>query len=172
MAGPGSLPSKEAVAAFCWNEPKSQQTGPPIILVTVLMLPQFVAAEEPDAPPRSVALAATDVGNDGAAIENCLKIVRRCQMVDGMIRFKGVGDPVWMVSYVSTFAAMALLAANDLRPNQEDVRRVEHWLSEYADHLVSSILKQGPQGRSPDRITFLGRMTEVTHQLARQFAVG
>jgi hypothetical protein len=66
------------------------------------------------------------------AVENCLAIVRQCQVADGMIRIKGVGDPVWTVPYVSNFAAMALLAAHDLRSAPDDVRRVERWLLWYA----------------------------------------
>jgi hypothetical protein len=66
--------------------------------------------------------------------ENCLAIIRQCQMADGMIRVKGDGAPVWTVPYVSNFAAMALLAANDVRPNPADVQRVEQWLLWYAEN--------------------------------------
>ena len=49
-----------------------------------------------------------------------------------MIRMKGAGDPVWGVPYFGNLAAMALLAANEARPNPPDVRRAERWLSWYA----------------------------------------
>ena len=72
--------------------------------------------------------------DDWLAIEHCLGIIRQCQMEDGMIRIKGAGDPVWTVPYVSNFAAMALLAANDQRPNSADAHRVERWLLWYANN--------------------------------------
>ncbi|HEY3321220.1 MAG TPA: hypothetical protein VGP72_12190 [Planctomycetota bacterium] len=54
-----------------------------------------------------------------------------------MIRIKGAGDPVWCVPYIGNFAAMALLAANDLQPNPEDVDRVERWLLWYGRNQES-----------------------------------
>ncbi|MDD4873321.1 MAG: hypothetical protein PHR77_22420 [Kiritimatiellae bacterium] len=75
---------------------------------------------------------------DWDAIEHCLEIIRQCQMDNGMIRMKGIGEPVWTVPYFSNFAAMSLLAANDLRPNPQDVRRVEKWLLWYADNQESN----------------------------------
>ena len=81
---------------------------------------------------------------DRSAIENCLAIIRQCQMADGMIRIKGDGDPVWTVPYVSNFAAMALLAANNVRPNPQDVHRAERWLLWYAEN-------QEPDGTINDR---------------------
>ena len=78
--------------------------------------------------------AALCTPEDWAAIDGCLGIIRQCQMGDGMIRMKGDGDHVWTVPYVSDFAAMALLAVNDLRPNLPDVRRVEQWLLWYAEN--------------------------------------
>ena len=81
---------------------------------------------------------------DWKAIDRGLDLIRRCQMDDGMIRIKGAGDPVWTVPYVSNFAAMALLAAHELRPNPGDVSRAERWLLWYADN-------QEPDGTICDR---------------------
>ena len=69
---------------------------------------------------------------DWAIIEHCLGIIRNCQLDDGMIRMKGNGDPVWTVPYFSNFAAIALLAAYEVRPNPKDLDRVERWLTWYA----------------------------------------
>ncbi len=69
---------------------------------------------------------------DWAAIEHGLALIRQCQMENGMIRAKGAGDPVWTVPYLGNFAALALLAADEVRPNATDVRRVERWLLWYA----------------------------------------
>lgn len=69
---------------------------------------------------------------DWAAIEHCLDIIRQCQMNDGMIRTKGAGDAVWTVPYVSNFAATALLAANGIRHDPQDLQRAERWLLWYA----------------------------------------
>lgn len=71
---------------------------------------------------------------DWAAVEHCLGIIRDCQMPDGMIRMNSAGKLVWTVPYFSNFAAMALTAAQDVRPNPEDMRRVERWLSWYAEN--------------------------------------
>lgn len=76
---------------------------------------------------------AADVSEkEWGTIEHCLGIIRNCQMDDGMIRMKGNGDPVWTVPYFSNFAAMALLAAHEVRPNPKDLERVERWLGWYA----------------------------------------
>jgi len=72
------------------------------------------------------------VDEDWPAIENCLGIIRGCQMPDGMIRMKGGNSPVWTVPYFGNLAAMALLAANDRRQNAQDAIRVERWLIWYA----------------------------------------
>jgi len=82
--------------------------------------------------------------DDWAAIEQCLGIIRKCQLEDGMIRMKAAGSPVWTVPYCSNFAVMALLAAHAIHPNQPDLRRVERWLIWYAD-------KQEPDGTICDR---------------------
>ena len=74
------------------------------------------------------------IDNDWPAIEHCLGIIRLCQMDDGMIRMKGYGDPVWTVPYFSNLAAMALLVANDVKPNPKDVAQAERWLMWYASH--------------------------------------
>ena len=99
-----------------WSKfrPKLVQHGSPIRLGCAHDLPQGVT--------NTVGEVADE---DWAAIENCLAIIRQCQMADGMIRIKGDGDPVWTMPYFSNFAAMAILAANDLRPNPLDVHRVE-----------------------------------------------
>ncbi len=75
-----------------------------------------------------------EIKEDRAAIENCLAIIRGCQMKDGLIRMKGHGNPVWAVPYFGNLAAMALLAANNTRQDQQDVIRVERWLMWYAAH--------------------------------------
>jgi hypothetical protein len=77
---------------------------------------------------------AADARDDWGAIENCLSILRQCQLDDGLIRMKSDSKSVWAVPYSGNFAAMAFLAANQLHPNPEDVRRVERWMSWYADH--------------------------------------
>ena len=65
-------------------------------------------------------------------------------MMAGMIRMKGAASPVWAVPYDGNFAAMALLAANDLKPNSEDLHRVERWLLWYAE-------QQKPDGTIDDQ---------------------
>ena len=88
--------------------------------------------------------AESAVDEDWPAIEHCLGIIRICQMDDGMIRMKSYGDPVWAVPYFGNLAAMALLAANDVRESRHDVTRVERWLMWYASH-------QEPDGTIYDR---------------------
>jgi hypothetical protein len=81
---------------------------------------------------------------DWAAIEHGLRLIRGCQMPDGMIRMKADADLVWAVPYFGNYAAMALLAAHRVRPNPGDLRRAEHWLVWYAGH-------QEPDGTISDR---------------------
>lgn len=69
---------------------------------------------------------------DWKAIDHCLQIIRKCQMKDGMIRMKGAGNPVWSVPYCGNFAAMALLAANEVHSETQDVAWVQCWLLWYA----------------------------------------
>lgn len=78
--------------------------------------------------------AAGEADGERAAIEHCLEIIRPCQMSDGNIRVNGGGEAAWAVPYFGNLAAMALLAANDVRRNPEDVVRVGRWLSWYARH--------------------------------------
>jgi hypothetical protein len=104
-----------------------------------VMLPFAVMAmmagcgnQEKPAPTQPQAKA--PMAKDWPAVEHCLGLIRQCQMPDGMIRMKSEGDAVWMVSYFSNLGAIALLAANEIRPNAGDVARAERWLAWYARH--------------------------------------
>jgi hypothetical protein len=88
--------------------------------------------QEKPAPTQPQAKA--PMAKDWPAVEHCLGLIRQCQMPDGMIRMKSEGDAVWMVSYFSNLGAIALLAANEVRPNAGDVARAGRWLAWYARH--------------------------------------
>lgn len=66
--------------------------------------------------------------NKKTATENCLTLIRACQLSDGAFRMKSNGDPVWIRPYFGNFAAMALLAGK----NPKDRDRVLAWLDWYA----------------------------------------
>ncbi len=94
--------------------------------ITVLLLQDYAACA------GDKAGEAVTQGKEWEAIEYCLGIIRKCQLDDGMIRMTGTSDRVWTVPYFGNFAAMALLAAHEVRPNPQDLERVERWLNWYA----------------------------------------
>ncbi|MFO0819387.1 MAG: hypothetical protein U1A77_15680 [Pirellulales bacterium] len=63
-----------------------------------------------------------------AAIDNCLGLVRMCQLKDGAFRMKADGNPVWIRPYFGNYAAIALLSGK----KAADRARVEAWLNWYA----------------------------------------
>jgi hypothetical protein len=69
---------------------------------------------------------------DEAALENCLRIVRGCQIDNGAFVMKRLGAgpdaPVWIPPYFANHAALALLAAHDRKSNPADLARVQRWL--------------------------------------------
>ena len=67
---------------------------------------------------------------DRFAVEQGLRVIRQSQLPDGALRMRGAGDEVKIIPYFSNFAAMALLAGNQL----EDVERVRRWLDWYVSH--------------------------------------
>lgn len=54
-----------------------------------------------------------EIKEDRAAVENCLAIIRGCQMKDGLIRMKGHGNPVWAVPYFGNDAAIEAVVQTD-----------------------------------------------------------
>ncbi len=75
---------------------------------------------------------------DEAVIENCLRIVRGCQIDNGAFVMKRLGagpdSPVWIPPYFANHAALALLAAQDRKANPADLSRVQRWLEWSAAH--------------------------------------
>jgi len=105
-------------------------------------------------------VCAADRKQDWPAIRHCLEVIRQCQTSDGMIRMTGHPKRVWTVPYFGNFGAMALLAANEVRPNPEDVDRVQRWLEWYARH-------QEPDGTIYDRSGSVGLPAQAEEARAR-----
>lgn len=68
-----------------------------------------------------------------AAVANCVRLVRGCQLPDGAIAMttpKGADGPVWVQPYFACHAALALLAPNpDAKEAAADRERVGKWLA-------------------------------------------
>ena len=73
------------------------------------------------------------------AVENCLSIIRKCQLPDGALQMKfdgtGRSAPVWIAPYFSNYAALSLLVAPLSVPEggaskkPSDIIIVEKWLN-------------------------------------------
>lgn len=91
---------------------------------------------------EKVKAALTLTKAEKAAVNNCLRIIRGCQLSDGafiVMKNGGSDAPIWIQGYFANHAALALLAANELDASDEDLRRVERWLEWCAKH-------QSPEG--------------------------
>ena len=105
-----------------------------MLLFAMLAMIAGCGKQKAPAPTQPQPKAKAEMDTDWAAVEHCLGLIRQCQTPDGMIRMKGEDDAVWTVPYFSNLAAMALLAANEVRPNAQDVSRAGLWLAWYARH--------------------------------------
>lgn len=86
------------------------------------------------------------IGNaEKNAIENCLDIIRDCQLPDGAFcqMKEAPGVAIWIPPYFANHAALALLAAYRWKHDPADLTRVKSWLSWCARH-------QSTEGYIPD----------------------
>ncbi len=71
-------------------------------------------------------------------VEDCLDIIRGCQMTDGAFLIANNGRTpsaqVWIAPYFVNYGMLALLAANDAKKSPADVARVGKWLEWCAQH--------------------------------------
>ncbi len=78
---------------------------------------------------------------EARVIGSCLALIRSCQLPDGSFNMldegKAAGDPVWIAPYFVQHAALALLAANDVKKNYSDMERVGKWLDWCVKHQES-----------------------------------
>lgn len=78
--------------------------------------------------PRKIVLTPSEE----QTVENSLRIIRGCQLMDGAFVMKThgtrPGDPVWVPPYFVNYSVLALLAENDGKKNPGDLKRVAAWL--------------------------------------------
>ncbi|MGC4043633.1 MAG: hypothetical protein QM758_07485 [Armatimonas sp.] len=93
------------------------------------------------------------IGNaEKNAIENCLDIIRGCQLPDGAFCMmkEAPGADIWIPPYFANHAALALVAAYQWKKDPADLSRVKNWLSWCVRH-------QATDGYLPD---FVGKPTD------------
>ena len=91
----------------------------------------------------SAALLLADAGKNSAAsdtatleaIRHCRDFIRKTQLDDGAFRVTIKNDSVRVWPYFGNVAACALLVANKLEPQPDDLGRVRRWLDWYAAHM-------------------------------------
>jgi hypothetical protein len=101
---------------------------------------QFLPPNAPATSPAS-SRAATTPSADAAdpelltAVRHCRDLIRAAQLPDGAMRMSVSGERVRIIPYFANNAAMALLAANHIEMQPEDVARVRRWIDWYAAHM-------------------------------------
>jgi hypothetical protein len=68
-------------------------------------------------------------------IAHCREVIRSLQLPEGAFRMSAQGDEVRIVPYFANAACNALLAANQLDAEPDDLQRVRKWIDWYAGHV-------------------------------------